>query len=835
MHTSISPPRRRLARIRCLMECINCMKEKRKLIPSLCYIPSELEFKCQTESKSVVRVYPTPSRKSKKIADLKLTAESRLYVSGDEYCNSQGKWLKLLKYMVSPSDPIEDDPYQGGAWILQYSSKSTDDCPKLVQVMPEKGSKRIKLNSWEDVVEQAFSVQLPGRQLEVVSPDNEAVERLQAVPSGWGIEQDEVLVRLMSQHIPPDNDHLGSIKNYVESVNVSTFCDDDTGPQCLTDSDTDTYWESDGSQGNHWIRLKMKKGTIIMKLQIVLDGSDDNYIPRRIVVSGGEQDNLKVLKTVEIEREFTDVEDFTLLENMTEHISTVQITIKECKGGGIDTRIHALKIQSSEGRYLGFDEDFFKKENLTRFPKLQPYSSEELYRRSQVLQRFTVLLDSVLQYIVPAWEFSTGSYSSLEAVRQLLPLSTKRLSLIDTFIKESCSDRPADMPKLFINRRSAMEHRCDPYADQEFKNSVFMQIYEGLKPKDRDTKPLNYRWSSRYDQWWECKFMSEGVIDQGGGFRDSLSDVADELCPTTTEGPVPLPFFIRAPNQLCEDANVNRDVYVPNPSCREFQKYEWIGQLMGACLRGRENLVLALPSFVWKKLSGERVHWTRDYHTVDATEVKLIDSLENMKEDDFSVLGRTWSTTLCDGSNVVIKMDTEGNPLKLKYDDRKEYCDKVREIRMNEGMEQVDAIRRGFLRVVPQAVLDLLTWQEVEHRVSGDSEISMEALKRSIHYDDLEESDTRVKYMWSALENFSNEDRSRFLRFVTGRRRLPAPVFVSSGKSDAIDCLPESSTCANMLYMPNFTSAKICEDKLRYASYNCVDMDADVNYMDEIE
>ena len=31
-------------------------------------------------------------------------------------------------------------------------------------------------------------------------------------------------------------------------------------------------------------------------------------------------------------REFSDVEEFTLLENMTEHINTVLIMIKECKG-----------------------------------------------------------------------------------------------------------------------------------------------------------------------------------------------------------------------------------------------------------------------------------------------------------------------------------------------------------------------------------------------------------------------------------------------------------------------------------------------------------------------
>ena len=52
-----------------------------------------------------------------------------------------------------------------------------------------------------------------------------------------------------------------------------------------------------------------------------------------------------------------------------------------------------------------------------------------------------------------------------------------------------------------------------------------------------------------------------------------------------------------------------------------------------------------------------------------------------------------------------------------------------------------------------------------------------------VHYDDIEEDCSTVKYMWAALEKFSTEDRSRFLRFVTGRKRLPAPIYVSSGKT----------------------------------------------------
>ena len=40
-----------------------------------------------------------------------------------------------------------------------------------------------------------------------------------------------------------------------------------------------------------------------------------------------------------------------------------------------------------------------------------------------------------------------------------------------------------------------------------------------------------------------------------------------------------------------DDSNIHRDVYILNHQCKEFVKYEWIGQLMGACLRGKENLV----------------------------------------------------------------------------------------------------------------------------------------------------------------------------------------------------------------------------------------------------
>lgn len=111
----------------------------------------------------------------------------------------------------------------------------------------------------------------------------------------------------------------------------------------------------------------------------------------------------------------------------------------------------------------------------------------------------------------------------------------------------------------------------------------FLQVFEGLKPSDKFEKILDYRylfvilcglhvtnfastnhgndlrnihsklicrWPARYDQWWECKFIAEGIIDQGGGFRDSLADMSEELCPSSAECAMPLPFFCRTSNQV---------------------------------------------------------------------------------------------------------------------------------------------------------------------------------------------------------------------------------------------------------------------------------------------
>ncbi len=44
---------------------------------------------------------------------------------------------------------------------------------------------------------------------------------------------------------------------------------------------------------------------------------------------------------------------------------------------------------------------------------------------------------------------------------------------------------------------------------------------------------------------------------------------------------------------------------------------------------------------------------------------------------------------------------------------------------------QIEWLREGLLSVIPKAVLDLLTWQELEKRICGDPEVTVEALRRT--------------------------------------------------------------------------------------------------------
>ncbi|XP_057298971.1 E3 ubiquitin-protein ligase HECTD3-like [Hydractinia symbiolongicarpus] len=855
--------RKRLACIRCVLDTVKRIKSNKPLPQELCFVPATIEYVISPDLNTVkfplhFNVWTSPSKKDGKLVGRITVSESKvkefsLLAYGEEFSNDAGDWIQIEKENSKSKIDLLFEAEDGNFWILLQARDAKPDSPLtltakydiaesptksseskddifggLLSVRHKKGDKSKKKKTcyrWQNVVENSYMLHILPTSLPP-NADEAAISRLSNPPPNWSLEADEELVRFLVDHCKTYDQQVGGASKYVESVTVSTEQD---SAYNLLDGDSDTFWESDGSLGRHYIRLQIATGVIIQRLVMGVDQSDDNYMPSRVLVYGTTTTGQsRMLNETRIES--TQTGDVAILENAAEYYPTVEIRIKECKDDGIDCRVHYIKIASSKHKQNGLNRNSFDKD-LVRYPKLESVVDRELlYRRAQALTRFMILFDSVILYLLPTWGYTAGTYSCLEAMRQFFPLSRRRQGLILNCLRESVGATSPNMPKIYINRHIAAEHLVDPLGDPDAKNSIFNQLYEALRPEKCDVK-LDYRWSLKYDQWWECKFIGEGIIDQGGGFRDSIADLAEELCPSSQDSlqPLPLPFFVRSPNQTAT-SNVYRDCYVPNAKCKLFAKYEWIGQLMGACLRGKENLVISLPPFIWKILNHEPVSFDKDYFTVDAAEVQFHEMMEKINEEKFKEMYEgvlVYTTVLSNGTEVCVK-DNAGY---VKYEDRSDFLRLVRENRMVEFQEQIVAIRNGLEKVVPKAVLTLLTWQELERRICGDPEISVEALKKSAHYDDFEdESDPTIKYMWQALENFTNEDRSRFLRFVTGRRRLPTPLYISKSKSSThVNALPESATCSHTLFLPSYTSATQAEEKLRYAAYYCVSIDTDMS------
>lgn len=110
----------------------------------------------------------------------------------------------------------------------------------------------------------------------------------------------------------------------------------------MTNGETVTFWQSDGSARSHWIRLKMKPDVVLRRLAIAVASNDHSYMPQLVSVAVGKnRRSLQEIKDVRIPSNVTGY--VALLENANITHPYIQINIKRCLSDGCDTRIHGLK------------------------------------------------------------------------------------------------------------------------------------------------------------------------------------------------------------------------------------------------------------------------------------------------------------------------------------------------------------------------------------------------------------------------------------------------------------------------------------------------------------
>uniref|UniRef100_A0A4W3IYQ1 Zinc finger ZZ-type and EF-hand domain containing 1 n=1 Tax=Callorhinchus milii TaxID=7868 RepID=A0A4W3IYQ1_CALMI len=141
-----------------------------------------------------------------------------------------------------------------------------------------------------------------------------------------------------------DLDKLKLITKCYTSIEASS---NSTDIDKMTNGETSSYWQSDGSSCSHWIRLRLKPDVVLKHLSVAVAASDQSYMPQQVTVSlGRNPSNLQEVRDVRIPSNMTGY--VTLLENANASHPFVQINIKRCHGDGCDTRIHGLKTMGHQ-------------------------------------------------------------------------------------------------------------------------------------------------------------------------------------------------------------------------------------------------------------------------------------------------------------------------------------------------------------------------------------------------------------------------------------------------------------------------------------------------------
>ena len=327
--------------------------------------------------------------------------------------------------------------------------------------------------------------------------------------------------------------------------------------------------------------------------------------------------------------------------------------------------------------------------------------------------------------------------------------------------------RQQGKPKITINRMKANKFIQKGLMDNTGGHTVFGQIFDFFK--HRDLKQFAVK---QFDTPFTTAFVGEGSIDVGGPYREAISQMCTELQSTA------LPLLIPSPNQK-HDNGLFREKWVLNPSAQtttHMKMFEFLGVLFGTSIRTKNFLSIDLPSIVWKGLIGQKAN-RQDLENIDRFSIQCLDNIVNIGEKDITednfndYFQDRFITYLSDGSEVELM---EGGKEKLViWENRKEYSEYVEKTRLNESQQQVLAIRKGLIQVVPEGLISLLTWRELQKLVCGNPIMDVELLKMNTTYRGCSEKDPVVQNFWKVLSEFTAEERAMYLRFVWGRSRLP--------------------------------------------------------------
>ncbi|KAG0192795.1 hypothetical protein DFQ28_007699 [Apophysomyces sp. BC1034] len=303
--------------------------------------------------------------------------------------------------------------------------------------------------------------------------------------------------------------------------------------------------------------------------------------------------------------------------------------------------------------------------------------------------------------------------------------------------------------------------------------------------------------------------MHEAGIDGGGVFKEFLTCLGHEAFDTNYG------LFIATADQLL----------YPNPSPyategTQLAYFEFVGLMIGKALYEDILLDVAFAEFFLKKCLG-RVNYLDDLPSLDPELYKGLITVKNFPgnvEDlclDFTLTENEF------GQSRTVELIPGGGNIPVTNQNRIRYVYLVANYRLNVQIaKQCKAFYKGLSTIIDVKWLRMFNQQELQVVLGGASvPIDINDLRKHTVYAGYMEHDDTVKYFWKALDSFDNEQRMKFVKFVTSCSRPPLlgfkelrPRLCIRNAGPDNERLPTSSTCVNLLKLPRFNDYNILRE-----------------------
>jgi E3 ubiquitin-protein ligase NEDD4 len=205
---------------------------------------------------------------------------------------------------------------------------------------------------------------------------------------------------------------------------------------------------------------------------------------------------------------------------------------------------------------------------------------------------------------------------------------------------------------------------------------------------------------------------------------------------------------------------------------------------MGKAMFDRQLVAGHMVKHLYKHMLAWPIQF-RDLEHIDSEYYQNLKQLQELaeKDEDLSMLCLDFTTTSeIMGKKEEIELVKNGSEIDVTNDNFPEYVEACLKFKLMDMVKpQLTELLLGFFDVIPEPLLTIFDFQELELLMCGLPEIDMEDwmdhTEYTGEYEECCQDHQAVEWFWETVDEMDHEMKARLLQFVTGTSGVPSRGF----------------------------------------------------------